>query len=178
MAHHPERERPSRTVVRHAARRPPVPIVSFSKGIMDRPDALSLVLVCVVTVFTLAILSQPISGTARNAALRRFQLSGWPVLLWSVFQPVPSMYNFENAWEVILPDTAGDDCRTTLRGAINHHVFNTILLRRSTLERCGLPAEVRYRSSYRGTTVETRYLVTHGPGVHGLTVRPRQALPR
>ena len=139
---------------------------------MRQPDALSLAIVVAVVLFSLAILSLPFSGAARNAALRRFHLAGWPVAVWAIFQPLPSMYNFENEWEVTFRDGATDACRTSLRGAINHHVFDTILLQRRMLEECGLPADVRYRSVYRGTAVETRYRVTHGPGMHGLRVSP------
>ena len=139
---------------------------------MRRPDALSLVIVSAVSFFTIAILSLPVSSVARDAALRRFHLTGWPIAVWAIFQPVPSMYNFENEWEVTFPEVVPAECRTILRGAINHHVFNTILLRRGTLERCGLPAEIRYRSVYEGTAIETRYRVTPGPDVHGFIVTP------
>ena len=38
------------------------------------------------------------------------------------------------------------------------------------LERCGLPAAVRFETTYRGTTVETRYRLTRGPHAHGFIV--------
>ena len=73
---------------------------------------------------------------------------------------------------VVFAQRVSQTCRAALAGAINHHVFNTILLRRGTLERCGLPAEIRYRSVYQGTALETGYRVTRGSGVHGFVVSP------
>jgi hypothetical protein len=111
------------------------------------------------------------------AAARRFQLAGWPFLAWAVFQPLPSMYNFENRWDVTFTPPvvakAEDDCRLAFHGFINHHVFNRVLLQRVALERCGLPAHVRFRTKYRGTIVESRYVLTSRPGMHGLVVTPQ-----
>jgi hypothetical protein len=120
------------------------------------------------------ILLLPLSGTVTDAAARRFHLAGWPFAAWALFQPLPSMYNFENRWDVTFTTSArtvpAEDCETAFHAFINHHVFNRVLLYRAALERCGLPATVRFQTRYRGTTVETRYRLTRGPDAHGFIV--------
>jgi hypothetical protein len=151
---------------------PLIPIVAFTRAMRRRPDPLALAIVTVVALFAAAILGMPASVAVRTAAMGRFHLSGWPIAAWAIAQPLPSMYNFENHWEVSFSGATSDDCRSRFRGFLNHHVFSGVVGRRAVLERCGLPADVVYRSTYRGTTVETRYRITHGPGTHGLVVTP------
>jgi hypothetical protein len=87
------------------------------------------------------------------------------------------MYNFENRWDVTLTPRAGttadETCLRAFGGFVNHHVLDTVFLGRVALERCGLPAHVRFRTTYRGTTVESAYLLTAGPGVHGFIITPQ-----
>jgi hypothetical protein len=133
-------------------------------------------LVAALVVLSVAILSVAVSPSAQIAAAQRFHLTRWPFYLWALFQPVPSMYNFENRWDVAFARPEGssaDDelCRELFHGHINHHIFNRVLLRRAELERCGLPAQVHFRTDYRGTRIETVYLLTGQPG-HGFSVAP------
>jgi len=157
---------------------PPFPIVAFVRGLRRTHDTLAAWLAASILLFSICILLLPVSRTAQVAAARRFQLAGWPFLAWAVFQPLPSMYNFENRWDVTFtphgapePD---EDCRLQFHGLINHHIFNRVLLQRVALERCGLPALVRFQTTYRGLTVVNRYVLTGGPGLHGfiVTLRP------
>jgi hypothetical protein len=137
-------------------------------------DWLALSIVAPILLYAAAILLLPMSAPVREAAARRFHLAGWPFAAWALFQPLPSMYNFENRWDVTFTTSArtapAEDCAKTFHSFVNHHVFNRVLLYRAPLERCGLPATVRFQSTYRGTTVETRYRLTRGPDAHGFIV--------
>lgn len=150
-----------------------LPVVEFAAANVRRPDRGALALVAAILVFSACILSLPLSDTARRAALARFQLSGWPLAAWMAFQPLPSMYNFENRWEVVRAP-GGEECPSPVEGFINHHVYNRIVLFdwRLRLRRCPLPARVYFRSTYRGTTVETTYRIDSGPADHGMVVTP------
>jgi len=146
---------------------------SASHKARDR-DWLAVCIVAPIVVYSYAILLLPLSGSVRDAAARRFHLAGWPFGVWALVQPLPSMYNFENRWDVTFTTRArtasADDCGRAFHAFINHHVFNRVLLHRALLERCGLPAVVRFQTTYRGTTVETRYRLMPRPDAHGFTV--------
>ena len=137
-------------------------------------DWLAVCIVAPILLYSAAILLLPLSATVRQAAARRFHLAGWPFGAWALFQPLPSMYNFENRWDVTFTRSArtepAEDCGKTFHAFVNHHVFNRVLLYRAALERCGLPATVRFHTTYRGTTVETRYRLLRGPDAHGFIV--------
>ena len=137
-------------------------------------DWLAVCIVAPIVLYSAAILLLPLGGSVRDAAARRFHLSGWPFAAWALFQPLPSMYNFENRWDVTFTTRArtapADDCGKVFHAFINHHVFNRVLLHRALLERCGLPAIVRFQTRYRGTTVETHYRLIPGPNTHGFIV--------
>ena len=153
-----------------------LPIVAFCREISRKRDPVALVITGAVLFFALAILSLPFSKTVQVAAAQRFHLARWRFGAWAVFQPLPSMYNLENSWGVTFtPQAASADaqaCGAPFHGFINHHVFNRILLQRVGLELCGLPARVRFETSYRKTSVETDYLLTPTAGSHGFTVVP------
>ena len=154
-----------------------LPIATFARETRRKPDLLALgALVGPIAMFSALILSLPISPIVREAAARRFHLVGWRFAVWAPFQPLPSMYNFENRWDVTFTPGAAigsrEDCRTGFHTFVNHHVFNRVLLQRAALERCGLPAHVRFGTTYRGTTVESRFVLTPGPGAHGFIVDP------
>ena len=154
-----------------------LPLADFMRALRRQPDTVAVCLVAAILFFSLFLLVLPVSRTVQIAALRRFQLADWPFAAWAAFQPLPSMYNFENRWDVTFspkPGAATDEaCGQVFHGFINHHIFNRILLMRAQLERCGLPAQVRFRATYRNTTVESRYQLTAGPGLHGLIVTPQ-----
>ena len=104
--------------------------------------------------------------------MERFQLTRWPLAVWILFQPLPSMYNFENRWDV--STARPGPCPERIAGFINHHVYNRIALFNGRIRfvQCPLPAWVHFRSTYMGTTVETTYRLDGGPDQHGLTVTP------
>jgi hypothetical protein len=154
-----------------------LPVVAFLKRLLRDRDPLAICLVGPVLLFSISILLLPVSRTVQVAAARRFQLAGWPFAAWAAFQPLPSMYNFENHWDVTFTPNGGTavagNCRREFHGFINHHVLDTVFVGRVALERCGLPAQVRFRTTYRGTTVENRYVLTGGPGLHGFIITPQ-----
>ena len=125
-----------------------------------------------IVAFSSFIVLMPLSETVRVAALERFELARWPLAAWMLFQPLPSMYNFENRWDV--STARPGPCPERIAGFINHHVYNRIALFnwRAHFRQCQLPAWVRFRSTYAGTTVETSYRVDGGPDGRGLIVTP------
>ena len=153
-----------------------LPVVAFIREMSRKRDPLAMIITSAVLFFALVILSLPFSRTVQVAAAERFHLARWRFGGWALFQPLPSMYNLENSWQVTFtPDASSAEaqaCEAPFRGFINHHVFNRILLQRAGLELCGLPARVRFETTYRTTTVETDYLLTANPGSHGFTVVP------
>ena len=154
------------------ASRVTLPICEFVAANRERPDRLALVLVAAIMAFACCIVLLPLSEKVRVAALERFELKRWPLAAWMLFQPLPSMYNFENRWEVT---TRGPGpCPERIAGFINHHVYNRIALPQGRLRfrTCQLPARVLFRSTYRGTQVEAAYLVSGDANGRGLTVTP------
>ena len=153
-----------------------LPVLAFIREISRKRDPVALVITSAVLLFALAALSLPVSRTAQVLAAQRFHLARWGFAAWAAFQPLPSMYNLENSWGVTFtPQAASADaqaCGAPFHGFINHHVFNRILLQRVGLELCGLPARVRFETTYRTATVETDYLLTANPGSHGFSVVP------
>ena len=150
-----------------------LPILDFIAANAEKPDRAALLLLSAVLLFACFILLLPLSETVRRAGLRRFQLTGWPLAAWMLFQPAPSMYNFENRWEVVRTHADGA-CPRTTNGFVNHHVYNRIALFnwRVRFRQCPLPAWVHFRSAYMGTVVETTYRLDSGPDQHGITVTP------
>jgi len=149
-----------------------LPILDFIEANAEKPDRAALFLLSAMLFFSCFILLLPLSATVRRAGLQRFQLARWPLAAWIAFQPLPSMYNFENRWEVIRPP--GGPCSEQVGGFVNHHVYNRIALFNGRIRfvQCPLPAWVHFRSTYMGTTVETTYRLDSGPDQHGLTVTP------
>lgn len=156
----------------------PRPIVAFVRHLRRDRDPVALGIVGAIALFSLCILSLPFSSSARVAAMQRFHLAGWNYAAWALFQPVPSMYNFENRWDVEFTRPPGSgappngDCERPFHARVNHHIFQPVLLLRAQIERCGLPAEVLLRSSYRGTQVHTRYLLGARVRGHGFAATP------
>ena len=155
----------------------PLPITTFLRSLRHDRDPIAIGIAGSISLFAVCVLSLPFSAPARVVAMQRFHLAGWNYGAWALFQPVPSMYNFDNRWDVTFtrPEGSGADddlCQVLFHGHINHHVFNRVLLRRAELERCGLPAQVHFRTVYRGTGIETGYLLAGQPGRHGFSVTP------
>jgi len=170
----PVAERPAAAPSRGAgSARGRLPILDFIAANAEKPDRAALLLLSAVLLFACFILLLPLSETVRRAGLRRFQLTRWPLAAWMLFQPAPSMYNFENRWEVVRPHADGA-CPRTTNGFVNHHVYNRIALFnwRVRFRQCPLPAWMHFRSAYRGTVVETTYRLDSGPDQHGITVTP------
>ena len=153
-----------------------LPITAFLRENARRPDRGALALFVAVLAFTACMLAMPVSETVRRAALARFHLTGWPFTAWVVFQPVPSMYNFENHWAlsgiVPLPAATSDPaCASVPGGFLSHHAFYPIMLRRPWIAHCVESAIVTIDSAYRGTTLRTTWRIDTAAGV-SFRVRP------
>jgi len=155
-----------------------LPIRDFVAAQSKKPDGLALAIVFAVLFYSACILLLPLSETARRAGMERFQLTGWPLAVWALFQPTPSMYNFENEWDVTpLPPgewRQSDGCPERVESYVNHHVYNRIVLPnlRLLFHHCPLPVLVHFRSTYMGTRVETTYRLEGLPGDGGIAVTP------
>ncbi len=144
----------------------------FIAANVEQPDPGALTIAAAVVIFSCFVVTIPLSESVRRAAIERFQLVRWPLAAWMLFQPVPAMYNFENRWEVVRPEAG--PCPEDSSGFINHHVYNRIALFtwRLQFRQCQLPARVTLRTTYRGTTLQTSYLVDASRDDDGLTVLP------
>jgi hypothetical protein len=153
-----------------------LPITAFVRENMRRPDRGALALVVAVLVYTACVLAMPLSEAVRRAALARFHLTGWSFVQWVIFQPVPSMYNFENRWalsEVVPSPAAASDpgCADVPGGFVNHHAFSAILLRRAWIAHCVESATVTIDSTYRGTRLRTTWRIDRAAIGGGFRVR-------
>ena len=141
----------------------PLPIRDFLGAIRTRRDVPALCIVGAVCVCAVLILTIPFSDGARRTAERRFHQAGLSFPTWALLQPVPAMYSFDNRWSATGIPAAGAGEYCSSNGRLPHHVAGIIVLARVRFFRCGVPIELRLRSTYRGTTVETVYRVEPAP---------------
>jgi uncharacterized membrane protein YhaH (DUF805 family) len=137
----------------------PLPIRDFLDVSRAKRDVPALCIAGAVCVCAVLILTIPFSDGARTMAQRRFHQAGLSFPTWALLQPVPAMYNFDNRWSAtgVGAGTTAQECASN--GRLPHHVVGIIVLARVPFLRCGAPVELRLRSTYRGTTVETVYRV-------------------
>ncbi len=153
-----------------------------------QPDYGLGVIVAIVAAVTVWLAATPLVPEVAQATLARFHLRTDSFWGWAIQQPVPAMYNFANRYRVDGTEEAGhgkaDHGRPEHRGPdatspsgvsgapiesgfVNH--FPTRLFSfanaRLRLLRDGEPRRFEFVSTYRGETIESRYLVT--PGADG-----------
>ena len=137
-----------------------IPFVAYLRA--GGHDRLARALVYVIACASVVLLALPFNSAVQRSAIRRFHQSQWNRAAWMLLQPMPSMYNFENRWQVtfISPPEHEPRCAERVEGYINHHVVHRLLLPagRALFVLCG-PAHVRFRTTYRDVTLTTRYTV-------------------
>jgi hypothetical protein len=120
-----------------------------------------LAIVLLVIVVAVWLLLMPFVPAIASATLHRFHLRSKSFPLWAIQQPIPSMYNFANRFEVreYPPGLVDPILDSTEKRYINH--FPTRVLTFANTRYLHLrKAEDRWvtiDSTYRGQTVETRF---------------------
>ena len=119
-----------------------------------------IAIVLLLIVIAVWLLLMPLVPAIASATLHRFHLRSESFALWAIQQPIPSMYNFANRFEVRefppgLVDPILDD---TEKRYINHFPLR-VLTFANTRYRFLSEGEDRWvtvDSTYRGQTLETR----------------------
>ena len=120
-----------------------------------------IVIVALVVVMTTWLLLMPLVPAIASATLRRFHLRTGSFLTWAIQQPIPSMYNFANRYEVReFPPGLVDPIIDTAEKRYINHFPPRILTFANTRYQYLIEGEDRWvtiDSTYRGQTVETRF---------------------
>ena len=119
-----------------------------------------IAIVALLIVIAVWLLLMPLLPAIASSTLHRFHLRSESFVWWAIQQPIPSMYNFANRFEVSrfppgLVDPIFDD---TEKRYINHFPLR-ILTFANTRYRFLLAGQDRWvtvDSTYRGQTLETR----------------------
>ena len=127
----------------------------------DKPDFGFLLIVGLVALVTLWLLLTPFVPSVASSSLHRFHLRSDSFAWWSIQQPIPSMYNFANRYEVTeIPPGFLDPivADVTERRYINHFPARVLTWasRRYHNLRDGKDRWATIESSYRGQTLTTR----------------------
>ena len=138
-----------------------------------------MLIVGLVALVTLWLLLTPFVPSVASSSLHRFHLRSDSFAWWSIQQPIPSMYNFANRYEVRefppgLIDPIFDD--VTERHYINHFPARVLTWasRRYRNLNDGKDRWVTIESSYRGQTLTTRFHAKRdGDGGYQLVRRTR-----
>lgn len=133
-----------------------------------RPDAGFLLIVLLVVSATVWVLATPWVPSVARATMKRFHLRTGSFAGWAAQQPIPTMYNFANRYEVRQWPAGLTESlqlyQATSLGTLESRYINHFPVRSVTF------ANTRYRflkageerwltvtSSYRGQTLQTRY---------------------
>ena len=133
-------------------------------------DRFTLLLFTALSLYAVLILLVSVSTSAQRLAMTRFHASGWRFLFWTVMQPTPWMYNFENRMTVEYARSDQPECGTRTE-FVNHQPYGKLFdpYNRYWSRQCG-GAHVSFSTTYRGATVETRYVVEPTGDGKGLIV--------
>lgn len=119
-----------------------------------------MAIVALLIVIAVWLLLMPLVPAIASATLHRFHLRSESFVWWAIQQPIPSMYNFGNRFEVRefppgLVDPIFDDAE---KRYINHFPSRilTFANTRYRFLRDGQDRWVTIDSTYRGQTLETR----------------------
>ncbi len=128
----------------------------------DKPDYCFLLIVGLVASVTLWLLLTPFVPSVASSSLHRFHLRSDSFAWWSIQQPIPSMYNFGNRFEVAeFPPGLIDPifAVVTERRYINHFPARVLTWasRRNRNLGDGKDRWATIESSYRGQTLTTRF---------------------
>jgi len=120
-----------------------------------------IVIVALVVVMTTWLLLMPLVPAIASATLRRFHLRTGSFLTWAIQQPIPSMYNFANRYEVreFPPGLVDPIIDTAEKRYINHFPSRVLTFANTRYVHlaAGEDRWVTIESSYRGQAIETRF---------------------
>lgn len=126
-----------------------------------RPDYFFGVIVALVLSIFLWLLLMPWVPAIASVTLHRFHLRTGTFMGWAIQQPIPSMYNFANRFEVReIPEGLLDPVLDTAEKRYLNHFPPRILTFANTRYRYlhdGKDRWLTIDSSYRGQTIQTRY---------------------
>lgn len=136
----------------------------MSNSRTSRPDVGFRLVVGLVVLVTIWLLLTPFVPSVASSSLHRFHLRSGSFAWWSVQQPIPSMYNFGNTYEVsaVPPDLIdpifADLADPAERRYINHFPARVLTWAswrvRNLLDR--KDRWVTIQSSYRGLNLQSR----------------------
>lgn len=132
------------------------------------PDYGMMLIVAMLAAVSVWLLLMPLVPQIASSTLHRFHLRSRSFLWWSVQQPIPSMYNFANRFEVreYPPGLIDPIIDSTEKRFINH--FPTRILTFANTRYLylskGEDRWVTIESSYRGQTLKTRF---HAKAIEG-----------
>lgn len=115
-------------------------------------------IVCLVFVVVVWLLAIPLASPVAEIAMKRFHLSSDSFFEFALQQPVPSMYNFANRYEV----KDSPDGQALNKGYINHfpiRVLTWAYWRHEYLSG-GRACYVTLESSYRGRKLRSQWSAT------------------
>jgi hypothetical protein len=121
-----------------------------------------LLIVAVVAVIAVWLLLTPFVPSVASSTLRRFHLRGDSFAWWSIQQPIPSMYNFANVYEIrdvppgLIEPIFADQIE---RRYINHFPARVLTWagRRYRYLHDGKDRWVKVETSYRGLKLTSRF---------------------
>jgi hypothetical protein len=120
-----------------------------------------IAIVSVLVAIAVWLLLMPLVPAIASATLHRFHLRSGSFLLWSIQQPIPSMYNFANRYEVreFPPGLIDPILGSPQRRFINHFPSRVLTFANTRYVHLsnGDDRWVTIESSYRGQTLETRF---------------------
>jgi hypothetical protein len=130
-----------------------------------------IAIVTLVAITAIWLLLMPIVPAIASATLHRFHLRSESFATWALQQPIPSMYNFANRFEVRdrHPGLADSNANATETRYINHFPARvmTFANRRYRYLDQGKDRWFTIESSYRGQTLESWFHAKAKEGGHG-----------
>lgn len=120
-----------------------------------------IAIVVMVLVVAVWLLLMPFVPAIASATLHRFHLRSESFLWWAIQQPIPSMYNFANRFEVreFPPGLVDPILDSPEKRFINHFPTRVLTFAntRYRLLHKGQDRWITIDSTYRGQTLETRF---------------------
>lgn len=122
-------------------------------------------IVALAIVVAIWLLLMPWVPAIASSTMHRFHLRSGSFTWWAIQQPIPSMYNFANRYEVreLPPGLLDPILETSDKRYINHFPARTLTFANTRFRYLheGQDRWMTIDSSYRGQTLESRYLAQH-----------------
>jgi len=118
-----------------------------------------------IIVTALWLLAMPWNRDIQRSTLNRFQFQTRSYWAWAAQQPIPSMYNFHNRFEVRRTQSVTDRDAVWERGTINHFPLRMITFgdNRGYFLKGEDGCVIDAWSSYRGEQLHTHWTATANP---------------